>query len=170
LAEFRTAPAFIFRHDWRRIRQKGGIMKVFIGWSMGLLSGLVIYLMGSFAFLDLRTPVDTRIAGGAFLLFGGWIVSAFFLLRGAMSTTQVLSRGFLLGAAEWLLMIGVGFVRAGRMLDLTGIQTERSVVSGGIVASVLGGFSLFMIAICLAGFAVVQFWKRQKSPPVQPLL
>jgi hypothetical protein len=43
---------------------------------------------------------------GTFL--GGWAGSTLLIRRGARSITRTVSRGFLIGAAEWLAMIAVG--------------------------------------------------------------
>ena len=98
---------------------------------MGSCSGLLIAIMGScvvFA-LNFGGAEATLLVLGCFA--GGWIVSSCFLLLGARTLSKVLARGFLLGAAEWLLMIGEGVIRASRM------ETISPAVTGAVVRSQL---------------------------------
>lgn len=118
-------------------------MRYIVAVVMGFLAGGLIYLISS----PLPSPVPSVI------LIACWFASSYLLQRGAKTTAQVLARGFLLGAAEWLLMIGIGFIGA------------AIVGGGGIIKAVMsGGVSLFMALVCLAGYAVVHFWRREMNP------
>lgn len=114
---------------------------------MGLLASGLVYIVS----IPLPSPAPTLIA----LTF--WIASSFLLQRGAQTVAQVLGRGFLLGAAEWLLMIVATIVVA-----------IIAIIAGGLnglfKAALVGGVSLFMVLLCLAGFAIVHFWKREMKP------
>jgi hypothetical protein len=77
------------------------------------------------------------------ILLGVWAVSAYLLHRGAKTAAQVLGRGFLLGAAEW-------------------IAFAVAIVAAGLL--VRAAIAVFMAVGCLAGFATVQAWRRVKSP------
>jgi hypothetical protein len=180
---------------------KGQPIKILIAVLMSLCSGFLIYFMGSLLFfpaagihganqlptLGMQLLFDGWIASsygllqaptlGIILLFGGWIASSYGLLQGAQTTSKVLARGFLLGATEWLLMVGVGFISASKIIDLSRSQLEMSVASSGIFAAVTGGASLFMVLVCLAGYAIVHFWRREMKPeqpapssPIDPSL
>lgn len=127
-------------------------MKILIAILMGGLSGFLLYLMGGILFLPGPGPAIVLI-----LLFGGWAGSTYGLLRNAQAVSDVLARGFLLGAVEWLLMIGVGLVR-------------RPVAgsSGILVASMIGAVSVVMAVVCLTGFAAVQIWQRRMTSSAEP--
>jgi hypothetical protein len=127
-------------------------MKTSIAIMMGSCSGLLIAIMGSWVFfaLNFGGSKATLLVLGCFV--GGWIVSSCFLLLGARTPSKVLARGFLLGAAEWPLMIGGGAIRASRMETMDG--------AGMMVAS-SAMVTLFMVVLCLIGFAIVQFWRRK---------
>jgi hypothetical protein len=130
-------------------------MKTSIAILMGSCSGLLIAIMGScviFA-LNFGGADATLLVLGCFV--GGWIVSSCFLLLGARTLSKVLARGFLLGAAEWLLMIGEGVIRASRMETMD--DAEMLVTASAMV-------SLLMVAFCLIGFALVYFWRLKMEP------
>jgi len=130
-------------------------MKTSIAILMGSCSGLLIAIMGSWLFFALNFVgyEATFPVLGCFV--GGWIVSSCFLLLGARTISKVLARGFLLGAAEWLLMIGGGSIRASRMETMDGV---------GMMIAASAMVSLLMVALCLIGFAIVQFWRRKMEP------
>ena len=122
---------------------------------MGSCSGLLIAIMGSWVFfaLNFGWSEATILVLGCFV--GGWIVSSCFLLLGARTPSKVLARGFLLGAVEWLLMISGGAIRASRMETMDGI---------GMMLGASAMVSLLMVALCLIGFAIVHFWRREMEP------
>ncbi len=102
------------------------------------------------------------------VFFLGWACSSLLLLRGAQTAAKVLMRGFLLGAAEWLIMIFVGIFVSGRSaIQASALTSDNSaesagaMIGSGIAAILLGGFSFFMVLVCLAGFAIVYFMKRE---------
>jgi len=130
-------------------------MKTTIAILMGSCSGLLISIMGSWVFfaLNFGGSEATFLVLGCFA--GGWIVSSWFLLLGAGRPSKVLARGFLLGAAEWLLMIGGGAIRAIRMETMDGV---------GMMIAASAMVSLLMVALCLIGFAMVHFWRRKMEP------
>jgi hypothetical protein len=130
-------------------------MKTSIAILMGSCSGLLISIIGSWVFfaLNFRGTEATFIVLGCFVC--GWIVSSCFLLLGARRTSKVLARGFLLGAAEWLLMSGGGAVRASRMETMDGV---------GMMIAASAMAPLFMVVVCLIGFAMMQFWRRKMEP------
>jgi predicted RNA-binding Zn-ribbon protein involved in translation (DUF1610 family) len=141
-------------------------MKTFVAILMGLISGFLIYMMAAMLSMDPKKP---GISPGFVALFflGGWIASAVLLRRNALSVSRVFSRGFLLGAAEWLVMIAVGFIYSGKAVSAAasagGSQatTAGAAIGGGMVAFLTGGVSIFMVLVCLAGFAVSYFIGRE---------
>src|SRR5262245_56289472 len=130
-------------------------MKTSIAILMGSCSGLLISIMGSWVFfaLNFGGSEATFLALGCFV--GGWLVSSCFLMLGARTPSKVLARGFLLGAAEWLLMIGGGAIRASRMDTMDGV---------GMMVAASAMVSLLMAVLCLIGFAIVHFWRRKMEP------
>jgi len=130
-------------------------MRILVGVVLGFFSGCLLYVMAMMliAGADVRTealPVTIL------LQFGGWAGSVWLLIRGAASTAKVFSRGFLLGAAEWLAMIVSGAVLA---------RKARNPGSTGALATIVTGFfSFFMALICLTCFAVSHFWNRTNKP------
>jgi hypothetical protein len=130
-------------------------MKTSIAILMGSCSGLLIAIMGSWVFFALNFGGTDAI----FLVLGcfvcGWIVSSCFLLLGARTPSKVLARGFLLGAAEWLLMSGGGAIRASQMETMDGV---------GMMIAASAMAPLLMAAVCLIGFAIMHFWRRKMEP------
>jgi hypothetical protein len=101
-------------------------------------------------------------------LLGGWIASIMLLLRGARTVSAVFRRGFLLGAAEWLLMTAVGVIFSGRAVGETvsrvgdnAAATTGAALGGGLAAAMTGGLSVFMAVVCLIGFAIAYFTGRE---------
>lgn len=148
-------------------------MKTLIALLMGLISGFLIYMMAAMLVID---PSSGRSISPAFVLIlflGGWALSTYVMLRGALTVATVAKRGFLLGAAEWLLMILVGLIYSGRVVSTVASATGTSdagtagaVVGGGLMAVLTGAFSIVMILICLAGFAITFFMGREMKTEV----
>ena len=130
-------------------------MKTSIAILMGSCSGLLISIMGSWVFFALNFGAYEATIPVLGCFVGGWIISSCFLLLGARTPSKVLARGFLLGAAEWLLMIGGGAIRASRMEPMDGV---------GMMIAASAMVSLLMAALCLIGFAIVHFWRRKMEP------
>ena len=141
-------------------------IKFIVAVLMGFCSGFLIYMMAAMLFVSTGSRPS-----GAFVLvgfIGGWVLSSWLMLRGAASVSKVFSRGFLLGAAEWLFMIVVGFVLAGKTVAVAGSQAAAAgaAVGGGVIAMLTGGVSIVMALICLIGFAVSYFLGKEMSKEV----
>jgi hypothetical protein len=142
-------------------------MRTVVAIFMGLFSGFLIYMLVGLMSIDVRGGGPSP--GMVFITFvGGTVLSAWLLRRGARSVSKVAARGFLLGAAEWMVMILAGVVFSGRAVSATVAQsggsdaaTAGAALGGGIAAFVTGGVSLFMIVVCLAGFAIAHFIGRE---------
>jgi hypothetical protein len=146
-------------------------MKIVTGVLLGALSGFLLYLMTAFLLMDFSRPQQRPSASIVLVFLAGWLFSSLLLINGAQTVTKVLARGFLLGAAEWLMMIFVGFVFTGSatsqaMNIAQGADSARAgtMIGGGIASLVMGGFSFFMVLVCLAAFAIVHFMKREMRP------
>ncbi|MBA2491983.1 MAG: zinc ribbon domain-containing protein [Gammaproteobacteria bacterium] len=145
-------------------------MKVVVAVLMGLISGFLIYMMGAMLAVDLSSSQAPAPAFVALLFLGGWALSTWLLLRGARTLSAVFRRGFLLGAAEWLLMAAIGVIFSGRAVGSTISQTGGSdaaaagaAIGGGMMAAITGGVSVFMAVVCLIGFAIAYFTGREMS-------
>lgn len=150
-------------------------MKIVVALFMGFCSGFLIYFMAAMTFMDRIASSGSSGAFVAISFFGGWALSTWLLLRGAISVSKVFSRGFLLGAAEWLLMVLVGFIFVGKTVASVGGASEAAsagaVVGGGLVAILTGGISIAMAVVCLIGFAVSYSLgkeMRKESPALTP--
>jgi hypothetical protein len=138
-------------------------MKVIVALFMGLISGFLVYMMAFLLLVDIgkgSTPPALLLAG---TFFGAWALSVWLLLRGARTVSKVFSRGFLLGAAEWLAMVLVGIIVGSRAVSTTlghtGMPSSDAAaagaaIGGGIVAFLTGGVSIGMAVVCLIGFAI----------------
>lgn len=143
-------------------------MKTVVAIVMGFFSGLLIYFMVSMVLSDPSTSEPPSTALVAIIFFGGWALSAWAIRRGTDKLSKVFARGFLVGAAEWLAMIGVGVISGGKAAAATQATAGGSdaalagaAVGGGMIAMFTGGISFVMALICLAGFAVAYFMGRE---------
>jgi hypothetical protein len=145
-------------------------MKVLVGIVLGLVSGFLIYLIAAMV-------VGPETISGAFVaitFLGGWAVSSFLLMRGARSVSEVFSRAFLLGAAEWLAVIPAGLIMGGQAYSETVEKVGGAGVSdagqagaamgAGCFSVLTGGFAVAMAAVCLIGFTISYFMGREMKP------
>jgi len=152
-------------------------MKTFIAIAMGFISAVLVYFMVAMLIIDISS-IETPTPLFVFFTFvGAWAVSSWILRRGAYSISKVFSRGFLLGAAEWLCMILVGIIYGGKAVSSTvtetssGAEVAGATIGAGLFASIAGGASIFMALVCLIGFAVSYFigreMKDERAPPAK---
>lgn len=142
-------------------------MKIAIGIVFGFFSGFLIYMASVMMFTG--GEPSALFVFATFL--GAWAVSTIVLVRGARTLSKVVSRGFLLGAAEWLAMIPVGMVVSGQALTDTvaqgnggGAELVGAIIGAGLVSILTGGVSVAMAVVCLIGFAVSYFIGREMRP------
>lgn len=143
-------------------------MKTVLAIVMGLMSGFLIYMMIGMLVIDPASGRNITPLLVFTFFFGGWAASAYFLRRGAPTAAKVAKRGFLLGGAEWLLMILVGVIYSGRAVSAVAsasggsdAATAGAAIGGGMVAFLTGGVSAVMILLCLAGFAIAYFMDKE---------
>lgn len=133
-------------------------MRTLIALAMSFFSGLLVCMMSRMLFYEYIMSDSPLFIAGTFL--GGGAVSMFLIRRGARSVTRIVSRGFLIGAAEWLAMIAVGLILGRRAASTafnqasSGAETAGAAIGCGLVAFVTGGVSLAMAVACLVGFAI----------------
>ncbi len=138
-------------------------MKTAIAIVLGFLAGFLAYmaiamLIASGAHGDSTALVP---AFGAFFLV--WLVSTWWMLRGATHVSAVCRRGFLLGAAMWVAMIPLGFVVTAQNSSASrgGSISSAEAAGMGVVGIVTGGFSIAMAFGCLVCFAVAYLMGRE---------
>jgi DnaJ domain/zinc-ribbon domain len=140
---------------------------------MGFFSGFMIYMLSALVFTGRGSAPNSGFVLAFF--FGGWAISAYLMQRGAISVSKVFSRGFLIGAAEWLLVIPAGMIFAGKLVASSvdavsssgsGAATAGAARGGGLFAFLTGGLAVVMAVVCLIGFAVSYFIGREMKPEV----
>src|SRR5262245_35748121 len=113
-------------------------MKAVVAVLMGLFSGFLIYMILAMMFVNPGADSGPSTALVLLSFLGGWALSTWLLMRGARSVSKVFSRGFLLGAAEWLLMGLAGLVFSGKAVSST-IQSSGASGAGAAGAALGGG-------------------------------
>lgn len=144
-------------------------MRTFLAIILGFFSGFLIYMASALLFTD-GDPSESFVM---ITFFGGWVFSTWLIVRGAKTLSKVFSRAFLLGAAEWLAIIPVGVVFSGKVLNETaqysngsGAEMAGAAIGAGMVSFMTGGLAIFMVFICLLGFAISYFIGREMKPEV----
>lgn len=137
--------------------------------AFGGLSAVMIFVIAGMLLGVNATFVSPAVVSVA--IFSGWILSIQLLLKGTFRVSKVLSRSFLLGAAEWLLVIPVGIFTAGKVVSETAAihsgsaaSAAGAVIGGGLFAFVTGGVAIAMVVLCLICYAVTHFFAREMKP------
>lgn len=146
------------------------VVRVTLGLVMGLFAGFLFYMACGMLFVAPEQP-----SGGfvAVTFLGGTVAFTWLVVRGTTSLNRVLSRGLLLGAAEWLVMAPLSVMVAGKAVAETTSSSGSdagaagAVLGGGIIASMGVGVSVVMMFICLGGFLVVKLLGQEMKPEVQ---
>jgi hypothetical protein len=142
------------------------VIMILIALAFGFLSGFFIYMESAMVFYS--TPED--ISGlFVFITFvGGWVFTAFIILRGTDKISEVFSRGFLVGAVEWFAMIPIGIFFTGKTTAQAIQETslETGIAGAGLAfgfISIIGtGLAIFMTIVCLIGFIISFLVGREK--------
>lgn len=144
-------------------------MKTVVAIVLGFFSGFLIYMAAGMIFFS--GGAEPSSAFVLVTLFGSWALSSWILVRGAQTVSKVFSRGFLLGAAEWLALIPVGMIFSGKALSQTvaeggGTNAELAgaTLGAGLITFITGGVSVVMALVCLLGFAISYFIGREMKP------
>jgi hypothetical protein len=134
---------------------------------MKMAAVLLGFLSGFLAYMAVATLLAAGAKGHTVVLipavvtfFVVWIASAWWMQRGAKRVSAVCRRGFLLGAAEWVAMIPLGFVASAATSRAASISNAEAGAIG-IVGIVTGGFSIAMAFGCLVCFAVAYLIGRE---------
>jgi len=134
-------------------------MKIFVGIILGFFSGFLTYTAAAALFVMSSKPSVAFV----FVTFvGGWGFATWVMARGARTISQVFSRGFLIGAAEWLAMIPASLVLNGKILMKnvgqgggTDAELVGATISAGSIWFLTSGVAVVMALACLIGFAIV---------------
>lgn len=143
-------------------------MRILVAIVMGLFSASLIYFGAAMVFAT-EGPSTAFVA---ITFFGGWVLSTFVIFRGARSLSRVFSRGFLLGAAEWLGMIPAGMILSGKAFtESVGQGASHAALAGatigaGLFSAITGGLAIGMALVCLLGFTVSYLMGREMQPEI----
>jgi hypothetical protein len=146
-------------------------MRLLVAILLGFLSGFLVYMIAAMLIVGPGTPGASSMAPLVLITFvGGWVVSSYFLYRGAKTASKVFSRGALLGAAEWIAFAAAGVLFSGRAAFHSAGASGGSdaaqagaAIGGGIAAALTGGIALFMAVACLVVFAIAHFTGREMA-------
>ncbi len=142
-------------------------MRVLVAIVLGFLSGFLIYMTAAMLFAEIGSQSGPSSAFVLLTFLGGWVVSAYLLANGARSVSKVVTRGALLGAAEWLAVGAAGLVFSGRAAvhaagpGSSGAQAAGAAIGGGVLAAMTGGVSIVLSIVCLMVFAIAYFAGRE---------
>lgn len=123
---------------------------------MRYLSAIIAGLMSAFliSMILALLGLDPSVIAVAILILA-LLGSTSALLYKCTSVSKVWARAGLMGAAEWIVMIGASWIAAGRAvtgttagIDDTAVRAGAA-IGGGIVGAFGSGFSLFMALVCL---------------------
>lgn len=141
-------------------------MRYVAGIILGGLSGVLIYFLAAMFFVS-----DPAEIGSAFVfvtLVGGWVASSWVMIRETRTAWRVVTRGSLIGAAEWLLMIPAGMVFSAQSASQVETTTEAAAagaaLGAGFTSVVTGGIALAMTVVCLLVFVVAYFLRKEMAP------
>lgn len=147
-------------------------MKVISGLFLGFLSGLLLTFVVALSMG--KQAASSSLPVAIFLV--GWVISSFAFLRNTVTASKVWARGSLVGAAEWMAMIGATWLAAGNAYNQTmtevgskvGEHSAAASAGAGLGAGLVGvfgtGLSLSMAIVCLiCWFVASRMNKEMKS-------
>jgi hypothetical protein len=144
-------------------------MRIVVAVLLGLFSGFLVYMETAMLLSSGGSPGGALVA---FTFLGGAGLCTYLMLKGATSTTKVIARGSLIGAALWLFMIVAGTVLSGRAVSDTmataGSDAGKAgaVIGGGLTAFLAGAVSIVMTIVCLLSFVVFYLLGRELKQEV----
>jgi hypothetical protein len=125
---------------------------------LGLLSGIMLFLLAG-TVTDYRISAGPSLAVAFVALLAGWAISAYCIRRNAATTSVVLCRGFLLGAAEWLAVIPLARTSAD---DYPNLPNSVPALIGD---ALLPWLAVAMATGCLIAFVLAYFMGRRLKEP-----
>ena len=141
-------------------------MKTLIAALMGLCSGLLIGYAGALTFPKGGVTYHVGVALWG-VIFVTWGASTVGLRWNTRSNSEVLQRGFWLGAAEWLvLMVGLPYY-SGNVLS---VGHPQRAIEAARLGRFYFRFSMAMAIVCmLMAFAIRHFTKKKAVPAAAPV-
>ncbi len=145
-------------------------MTIVVAVIMGLFSGLLISIelrMVFFTNLYYKGAI-IKMAFTIVIFVGVWVLTTYLIAKGAKSVSKALGRGFLIGAAEWLLAIPVTFIAGSKALSYSawnqGGNPGAAIIGGSIFTFLTSGFAIAMAILCLLAFAVSYYLGKEMRP------
>ena len=141
------------------------VMKFIVALIAGAFSGILFYMAAFMLFMSGADAAPSWFVPVTFL--GGWVISTFLLLRGARTASKVISRAFLLGAAEWFAIIPAGVIMGGKALVETtdelssDAEMAGATIGAGVITFLTGGVAVAMIFVCLLGYFITFLMARE---------
>lgn len=138
-------------------------MKIVVAVLLGFFSGVMAFLMvGRLLLPPINQRTDLESLVGLVVLPGAWLLSTLWMLR-ATTIQNALCRGFLLGAAEWLLMIPVAVFEFSRptLVDQQigdDVKTAKALLVFVGVLACVGAMIL-----CLVAYALTNAWRKKSD-------
>jgi hypothetical protein len=143
-------------------------MKMLISAAFGLLSSFVVYLLLALMLIERDWHRTTSPALFIWAFYFTWAISSLLLVKDARTIFSVFRRGFLLGAAEWLVILLAGVIYISNASGIPSPAPSEAFwgVSAGLAS--FGKFSFSMMIVCLAGFAIVHFYEAGNAYTRRP--
>ena len=116
-------------------------MKIAVVLLVGFLSSFLIYWIAGALLYGLAGIIILSPVLKFSIFLECWVFSTTLLVYQTNSVTQVIERGFLLGATEWL-----------------------AVILSGSIFNNMPLIAALMMLFCLAGFATTRAWVRESLP------
>jgi hypothetical protein len=135
--------------------------RTFVAIIVGFQSGVVLSLLAATLIGD-KISAGPTLAVAFVALLAGWTNSTYVIRRNAATTSTVLCRGFLLGAAEWLAVIPA------TRTSPADYQNLPNAVPAVVGEALILFLAAAMAAGCLIAFAVAYFVGRQVSADAPP--
>jgi hypothetical protein len=142
-------------------------MRTFVVIVLGFLSSVMLFLLAAML-TGYTISTGPALAVAFVALLAGWATSAYFIRRNAETTSAVLCRGFLLGAAEWLAVI------LATRTSAEDYQNLPNAVPAVVGEALVRWLAAATAAGCLIAFAGAYFVGRRvsanspRTPAAQP--
>jgi hypothetical protein len=136
-------------------------LRTFVAIVLGFLAAVMLFLLAG-TLTSYTISAGPTLAVAFVALLAGWAISAYFIRRNAATTSAVLCRGFLLGAAEWLAVIPA------TRTSVEDYQNLPNAVPAVVGEALIPWLAAAMATGCLIAFAVAYFVGRRVSADAPP--
>ena len=131
------------------------VVRWLVALTAGFMSGFLVYIILALLIFS-TTDGPPGWFGGVFLVVA--VGSALFIIRGATTVSGVFSRSFLMGSAEWFVVIPVGVF----IFSKVAVETEGTFVGAGLTTLLADGIAMVMFVFCLTGYFITVCILREK--------